>query len=119
MPKLYEISLGEKGEGLTYYQVFTGPNTLFDGGKKITFKDVARGTSNTLLVVEAKVPLIWSKPADLTLPKDNDKMPAVGGLFKNGFNALLCDGSVRMMARDPAPAVSAVARDAEGRRLES
>jgi hypothetical protein len=79
MPKTYEISIGKKGEGLTYYHVFTGPGTLFDGAKKMKFTDITNGTSNTLLAVEATDPVVWSKPADLTLPKDKDKLPAVGG----------------------------------------
>ncbi len=105
MPKLYEISLGEKGDGLTYYQVFTGPDTLFDGRKKIAFTDIVNGTSKTLMVIEAHDPVVWTRPADLTLPKDKAKLPAVGGLFKNGFHILLCDGSVYMMPHDPAPAL--------------
>jgi len=40
----------------------------------------------TLLAVEAKDAITWTKPADLTLPKDKDKLPPVGGLFKIGMN---------------------------------
>lgn len=103
MPKTYEINMGKKGEGLTYYQVFTGTGTLFDGTKKMKFQDIGNGTSNTLLAVEARDPVVWTKPSDLTLPKDKDKLPPLGGLFKNGFHVLMCDGSVRMLPPDPAP----------------
>jgi RNA polymerase sigma factor (sigma-70 family) len=106
MPKTYEPGgAGKKEAGKTYYQVVTGPGTVFDGPKKLRLTDIKDGTSNTLLATEAKDAVIWSKPADLTLPKEKDKAPAVGGLFKNGFHILLCDGSVRIMPRDPAPAL--------------
>jgi uncharacterized protein (TIGR03067 family) len=35
MPKVYEpVGAAKKGEGLTFYQVFTGPDTVFDGPKQ-------------------------------------------------------------------------------------
>jgi RNA polymerase sigma factor (sigma-70 family) len=103
MPKVFEINRGEKGDGLTYYQVFTGPDTVFDGQKKMRPADITDGTSNTLLALEARQPVIWSRPADLVLPREKDRMPPVGGLFTNGFNVVLCDGSVIFMVRDPQP----------------
>jgi uncharacterized protein (TIGR03067 family) len=99
MPKLYEVGIGKAGEGQTYYQVFMGSGTVFDGTKKVMFKDIARGTDQTALAVEATEPVIWTKPADVTLPADKDMRPAVGGLFSNGFHVLLCNGGVVMMAR--------------------
>jgi RNA polymerase sigma factor (sigma-70 family) len=107
MPRTYVPpgAAAKKEPGLTYYQVFTGPGTLFDGSKKMTFQDITDGTSNTLLAIEAKEPGIWSKPADLKLPADRDKLPPAGGLFKSGINALLCDGSVRFLPPNPSPAL--------------
>jgi RNA polymerase sigma factor (sigma-70 family) len=106
MPGTYKPGgVGTKEVGKTYYQVVTGPDTVFDGAKKMKLLDIKDGTSNTLLVIEAKDPVVWSKPDDLRMPKDKDKIPAVGGLFKNGLHILLCDGSVRFLPRDPAPAL--------------
>ena len=53
------------------------------------------------MVVEAKEPVIWTKPADLVFPKAKGKLPPLGGLFKNGFLILLCDGDVRMLPPNP------------------
>jgi RNA polymerase sigma factor (sigma-70 family) len=101
MPSIYEpVGAGKKGKGQTYYQVFTGPDTPFDGANKITLNGITDGTSNTVLAVEAKDPVPWTKPADLTMPKDKDKLPGLGGLFKSGMNVLFFDGSVRFMPRD-------------------
>jgi uncharacterized protein (TIGR03067 family)/prepilin-type processing-associated H-X9-DG protein len=102
MPKIYDpIHLGSTQEGLTHYQVFTGKDSVFDGPKKakmpVDFKD---GTSNTILVVEAKGSVIWTKPDDLVLPNKGDKMPELGGMFSAGMNLLFCDGSVQFVRRD-------------------
>ncbi len=105
MPRMYVTGGASKAKpGETHYQVVTGPGTLFDGAKKPQIRDITDGTSNTVLAIEAKNPEIWTKPADLTLPKDKDKLPAVGENFTNGFNALMCDGSVRFVVRTVAPA---------------
>jgi RNA polymerase sigma factor (sigma-70 family) len=101
MPSVFEpVAGGKKGKGLTYYQVFTGPDTPFDGANKITLNGITDGTSNTILAVEAKDPVPWTKPADLTMPKDKDKLPGLGGLFQSGMNVLYFDGSVRFMLND-------------------
>jgi RNA polymerase sigma factor (sigma-70 family) len=101
MPKIYQPAVqGKPGPGQTYYQVFTGPDTVFDGTKQLRLADIGDGTSNTLLAIEAKEPVIWTKPADLTLPKEKNRMPSIGGLFKSGTFALLCDGSVNFLPRD-------------------
>jgi uncharacterized protein (TIGR03067 family) len=104
MPKLYEpLGAGKKGENKTHYQVFTGPDTLFDGPAKMKFPQVTDGTSNTILVIEGKEPVVWSKPDDLVLPREKDKLPPLGGLFKHGITAAFADGSVTTFRLDPDP----------------
>jgi prepilin-type processing-associated H-X9-DG protein len=105
MPKIYEpVGLGPKGEGLTCYQVFTGKDSVFDGPLQAkmpgSFKD---GTANTLLVVEAKNAVIWTKPDDLVLPKMGDPMPELGGMFATGMNVVFCDGHVQWVRKDIDP----------------
>jgi hypothetical protein len=96
---------GKREEGKTFLQVFTGPDSLFDGPKKMTLVQIKDGTSNTILVIEAKDAVTWTKPDDLTLPKAKEKMPAVGGHFKDALLILFCDGSVRTPTAVPAPEV--------------
>ena len=46
---------------------------------------VTDGTSNTIMVVEAGEPVIWTKPDDLAFdPKK--PLPKLGGHFADGFN---------------------------------
>jgi uncharacterized protein (TIGR03067 family)/prepilin-type processing-associated H-X9-DG protein len=116
MPKMYgALGKAKKGEGLTYYQVFTGPGTVFDGNKQMRIAQITDGTSNTMLAVEAKNGVVWSRPDDLKLPKEGEKLPALGGMFTNGFNVLFCDGSVRFMSYQvPAQTLRAVITPAGG-----
>lgn len=93
-------SMDPQGLVLTPYQALVGPGTLFEPGKKLRFRDVTDGTSNTIMFVEAKRQVIWSKPDDVPFDPANplpgaDKL--FGGLSPNGFNAAMGDGSVRFL----------------------
>lgn len=60
--------------------------------------EIVDGTSNTLLAVEAKRDIPWTKPEDI--PYDGSKpVPDIGGYYAEGFNAAICDGSVRFFAK--------------------
>jgi hypothetical protein len=96
MPDIYQNS-NVMLDNKTVYQGFVGPGTVFEGGK-VRFRDILDGTSNTILCVESDMDTAveWSRPADL--PFDPDQPVAgVGSLRPNGFNASLCDGSVRLI----------------------
>jgi hypothetical protein len=102
MPKIFALPMVGKPAkaGHTYYQVFTGKDTAFVPGAARgpgvgNFPD---GFSNTALVVEAFEPVPWTKPEDVVYdPKK--PLPKLGGLFKEGFNVALADGSVRSIGR--------------------
>src|SRR5207253_463406 len=108
MPSIYADPRGKnKGDGMTYYQVFVGPGSVFEpfirGGpgartNALMPADIPDGTSNTIMAVEAGKPVIWTKPDDLPFHPDK-ALPKLGGLFPDGFHAALCDGSVRFIRR--------------------
>lgn len=76
--------------GTTYFQVFIGKGTPFEGREGCRLKDISR-RSYTILVVEAATAVPWTKPEDI--PYDADQpLPEFGGLFKEYFWVLFADG---------------------------
>jgi RNA polymerase sigma factor (sigma-70 family) len=96
MPEVF----GPEGEK-TYYQVFTGEGTVFDGTKGIKERDITDSPAHTVLVVEAGQAVPWTKPQDLPysagrpLPKlgAEGAMAAIPpGHRTHGFYILAVDG---------------------------
>ncbi len=102
MPKVYApVVSGKAGAGKTFYQVITGPDTLFDGTKKMKLTDIRDGTSNTILAIEGKNAVTWTAPEDVPLPRGKGRLPAIGGQFKDSIAVLFGDGSVHTIRPDP------------------
>jgi RNA polymerase sigma factor (sigma-70 family) len=105
MPDVYApvIKKNEPNDS-TYYQVFAGPGSIFDGIDGTRLQDIKDGTSMTILVVEAGKAVPWTKPEDLRFEKDKP-LPKLGGIFKDGFNAGFGDGSVRYLSKTTDPKI--------------
>jgi hypothetical protein len=84
---------------MTNYLTVRGKDTAFPGKEGTRPADITDGMSNTIMVVEASdakaVP--WTKPDDFQY---DEKQPMAGllGLWPGGFQAALCDGSVRFIS---------------------
>jgi len=86
----------------TAYFALLGPETAFPKGEVLDLTKFTDGTSDTILVVEAKRNVPWTKPEDI--PYSSDKpLPKLGGWFKGVFNTAFCDGSVHQLSEDIAP----------------
>jgi hypothetical protein len=108
MPKVYAHPKDPEAaaQGLTYYRVFTGPNTPFPDPQPpfppgrspclypMSFVD---GTSNTILVAEAADPVVWTKPDELPYVRGGP-LPRLGGKFSSGYNVVLADGSLHVVS---------------------
>ena len=99
MPSSYSCPSRANPEPFTTtYQVFSGKGTMFEKGQDISVSGVTDGISNTLLVVEAKEAVPWTKPADLTFgPDAAPSLDGAGSLHPGGFNAVFADASVRFI----------------------
>ena len=86
--------------GHTHYRVFVSrpgakPSALFtDGLRGPTLNEIADGTSYTIMIAEATEAVPWTMPEALIHDR-HQPLPKLGGLFKESFQAVLADGSVR------------------------
>jgi prepilin-type processing-associated H-X9-DG protein len=98
MPKIYAPPKAGK-PGMTHLQMVVGPNAMPDQFARFpaSFPD---GMSNTIAVIEAAEPVIWTKPDDVKLTGKEmpiDLRKKFGGQFPGGFNVVMWDGSVRFV----------------------
>jgi hypothetical protein len=98
------------GPSGTFYCVFTGPGTAFDGAEGLRLpQDFPDRLDETILVAEAAEPVPWTKPEDLVYDP-RGPLPPLGGLFTGGagcsltrgvrdrgYSLGLADGSVRFI----------------------
>jgi hypothetical protein len=98
MPAVYKSPAAKGETDKTYYQVLTGPDTIFAfmGNRGTPLQAITDGTSNTILAVEAGEAVPWTKPADVAYDAKKP-LPKFGGISKAGFNILMCDGSTRLV----------------------
>ena len=96
MPKIYFNPKANKpGDNKTHYRIFYGKGAAFELNKGYSMGAIASmdGLSNTLTVVEAEEPVVWTNPNELPFDptKALPKMLSIDGKFSAAF----CDGSVR------------------------
>jgi hypothetical protein len=78
----------------TYFQVYVGPGTAFEGKKGISIRDFPNGISDTVLVAIAPDPVIWTKPADIEfLPQGSLILPKNDRYWQQ--LVIFADGSVQ------------------------
>jgi len=99
MPAAFRNPKDDPNSTNTSYFVLTGPETMFAGKEGTETREVTDGMSNTLMVVEAKRAVPWTKPEDIPYAADKP-VPKLGGWFDKGFNVAFADGSVRFLPED-------------------
>ena len=104
-----------QGRWFTAYSMPTGPRTVGASPTGTAIRDIADGTSNTLLVVEAcGAQIVWTEPRDVDVGvqptginlKGNAPGHSAGWLSSyhaGGTQALLADGSVRFVSAKSDP----------------
>ncbi len=109
MPAIYQSPGSMADPGKTVYLGNAGEGGIFvspkENGKQgrwplgTRFRDITDGLSQTIMLVEAgdTAAVIWTKPDDFALDKDNPLRGLIGrrpGIFMTGF----CDGSVQALS---------------------
>jgi hypothetical protein len=109
MPSIYadpDSNLKElRDAGKTTYQVPVAPETVFHGKEGIAYRDIADGTSKTVLIVEVE-PLRaveWTKPRDWEVDMQNP-LEGVAREDRKVFTAGFADGHVQAIPVDADPA---------------
>jgi hypothetical protein len=120
MPPLYQGQRTEK-DGKTTIMVFTGKDSPFEEGKKLSLASITDGTSVTILAVEAgpdkAVP--WTKPDDLPFDPQNPKA-ALGNITPSGFLAVMFDASVHFLKSDiSAETLARLINPRDGQRVDA
>ncbi len=97
MPDVYRAPLDDKGSSHASYFVFAGKGTAFSGDEGVKASSFLDGTSNTILVVEVKKAVPWTKPEDLDYPANPlaGAQPPFTGWYDDRLMTLIADGSAR------------------------
>ncbi len=82
------------------YFMLTGKGMFGNSEKGRKVNEITDGPSNTIMLVDAKRDIPWTKPEDIEVDSDPAKpLPRFGGHFVNGiFAATFADGSVRILS---------------------
>ena len=114
MPANYRSPFDQPTSTNASYFAVVGPGTVFDGEEGTPLAAISDGTSNTLLWVEAKRDIPWTKPEDIAYAA-GEAVPAFGGWMKDReFTVAYCDGSVRVLADVAEPALRQLIERADG-----
>jgi hypothetical protein len=119
MPRTYAPFDGSRapGPGMTFYQVFVGPGTAFEGSKGLRLRDdFPNGLGKVILIAEAAEAVPWTKPQDLVYRADRP-LPGLGGLWKgrDDFRVVMADAGTRSVSRKAREAMlrAVIARDSK------
>jgi len=99
-----KLPYGKKTGQYTNFMVVEGPGLVFDGSNSTKIKELHRGTSNTILLIESTVAVPWMCPIDLPIDAvQQGTVPHGSGILgigdhRNRRISLFCltDGSVHV-----------------------
>jgi hypothetical protein len=81
------------------YYALVGPGTIFGEPAGVKVSQITDGTSNTIMLVEAKRDVPWTKPEDIAFDAERP-LPSLGGFLDGMFAVGMADGSVGILNVD-------------------
>ena len=124
IPLAYRLPIKDHDPTYTSYFALTGPGTVFSGNKGTALADIRDDPTTTILFVEWKKPVPWTKPEDIPYTGD-EPLSKVGGYhdtcaLQGAFGAAFVDGAVRFISATMSDdLVSAFITKAGGEKLPS
>jgi hypothetical protein len=100
MPDVFRATGAPAGTQNAAYFVVTGPKTMFSGTEGVSISEVMDRTNMTVMVVETKRDIPWTKPVDIRYDTQGP-LPQLGGFHENGFNVLVATGEAMFLAPPP------------------
>ncbi len=104
IPAAFRAPGDKEGSTDASYFALTGPGAIFSGAKGTDFKSIRDGMASTILAVESRKAVPWTKPEDILFNAE-DPLPDLGGYYgtdatKGAFYVSFADGSVRLISGD-------------------
>jgi hypothetical protein len=110
MPEIYAPIKNDavRDEHKTFYRMIYPKGEIGFGP---TEADLSKGTSGTVMIVEAAEPVVWTKPDELEY-EEGKGLPSLGGVVPDAksFNIAMYDGSVRAITREDAGTIKDMIR---------
>ncbi len=102
VPTVFRAPGAEASSTATSYFVLSGPQTIFSDKEGTALDAIRDGAPTTILFVEVKRPIPWTKPEDIPYSAEKP-LPELGGYYdtcagKGAFHAAFADGSVRLIS---------------------
>ncbi len=99
MPDVYRSEGDEVNSTNSSYFVFTGEESVFPSDRACSYANIMDGSDSTLLVVESKRDVPWTKPEDIAYDA-KDALSTIGGWHPDGFDAVTCAGDLQFFPLD-------------------
>lgn len=99
MPDVFRDANDDLRSTNSSFFALVGPGTAFEGRNGIQIKEFTDGTSATILLVEAKREVPWTKPEDISFDPSKP-VPQLGRFEKGQFFALFADGTVHLIENE-------------------
>ena len=91
MPEVYQFPGDKPDSTFASYFTIVGPGSLFQAGKSPGLRSIVDGPADTLLIVESKREVPWTRPDPISFDPEGE-VPELGGWYTFDFAVALCDG---------------------------